>query len=70
MALNIDLLLGLIKEQSLLLKTALDFEFCISDASCDNSDREFGKEGIKKINNQFCNWKKVPVLCVCYKSFH
>ena len=48
MALNIDLLLGLIKEQSLLLKTALDFEFCISDASCDNSDREFGKEGIKK----------------------
>ena len=38
-----DLLLGLIKERSLFLKTAIDFEFCISGASCDHSDREFSK---------------------------
>ena len=44
MTLNIDLLLGLIKERSLFLKTAIDFKFCISGASCDHLDREFGKK--------------------------
>ena len=44
LTLNIDLLLGLIKERSLFLKTALYFEFCIPGASCDHPDREFGKE--------------------------
>ena len=44
LTLNIDLLLGLIKERSLLLKTTIDSEFCISGASCDHSDREFGKK--------------------------
>ena len=42
--LNIDLLLGLIKERSLFLNTALDSECCVSHASCDHSDREFGKK--------------------------
>ena len=44
LTLNIDLLLGLIKERSLPLKTTIDCEFCISGASCDHSDREFGKK--------------------------
>ena len=44
LTLNIDLLLGLIKERSLFLRTAIYFEFCISGASCDHSDREFGKK--------------------------
>ena len=39
LTLNIDLLLGLIKDRSLLLKTAIDSEFGISGASCDHSDR-------------------------------
>ena len=42
--LNIDLLLHLIKERNLLLKAAIDLEFCISSASCNHSDREFGKK--------------------------
>ena len=46
LTLNIDILLGLVKERSLFLKTAIDFEFCISAASCDHSDREFGKKRI------------------------
>ena len=41
---NIDLLLGLIKERSLLLKTTIDSEFCISGESCDHSDRKSGKK--------------------------
>ena len=65
--LSIDLLLGLIKEGSLFLKTPIDFEFCISGASCDHSDREFGR---KEYLKQSCNWKKVSVFCVCHKSFH
>ena len=36
-----DPLLDLIKEISLFLKTAIDFEFCISAGSCDRLDREF-----------------------------
>ena len=44
LTLNIDLLLGLIKDGSLFLKTAIEFEFCISGASCNHSDREFGKK--------------------------
>ena len=39
--LNMDPLLDLIKEISLFLKTAIDFEFCISAGSCDRLDREF-----------------------------
>ena len=34
LTLNIDLLLGLIKERKLLLKTTIDSKFCISGASC------------------------------------
>ena len=55
LTLNIDLLLGLMKERSLLLKTAIDSEFCISrrklfvDASCDHSDREFLKKEYLKL---------------------
>ena len=45
---NIDLLLCLIKERSLLLKTTIDFQFCISGASCDHSYREFGKRILKQ----------------------
>ena len=44
LTLNIDLLLGLIKERSLLLKTTIDSEFCIPGSSCNHSDREFGKK--------------------------
>ena len=44
LTLNIDLLLGLMKERSLFLKTTIDSEFCISGPSCDHSDREFGKK--------------------------
>ena len=40
---NIDLLLGLIRERSLLLKTTIDSEFCNSGLTCDHSDTEFGK---------------------------
>ena len=36
-----DPLLDLINEISLFLKTAIDFEFCISPGSCDRLDREF-----------------------------
>ena len=43
LTLNIDLLLGVTKETSLLLKTAIDSELYISGASCDHSDREIGK---------------------------
>ena len=46
LTLNIDLLLGLIKERSLFLKTTVDSEFCISGASCDHSGREFEKKRI------------------------
>ena len=44
LTLNIDLLPGLIKDGSLFLKTAIEFKFCISGASCNHSDREFGKK--------------------------
>ena len=44
LSLNIDLFLGLIEERSLLLKTAIDSEFCISGANCSHSDRESGKK--------------------------
>ena len=44
LTLNIDLLLGLIKERSLFLKATIDSEFCISGGSYDHSDREFGKK--------------------------
>ena len=43
LTLNIDLLLGVTKETSLLLKTTIDSELYISGASCDHSDREIGK---------------------------
>ena len=46
--LNIDLLLGLIKKRSLLLKAVIDSEFYISGTSCDHSDREFGKKEYMK----------------------
>ena len=36
LTLNIDFLLGLIKEGILFLKTAIDSEFCISGAGCDH----------------------------------
>ena len=42
LTLKINLLLGLIKERSLLLKTSIDSKFCISGTSCNHSDREFG----------------------------
>ena len=48
LTLNIDLLLGLIKKRSLLLKAAIDSEFYISGTSCDHSDREFGKKEYMK----------------------
>ena len=44
LTLNIDLLLGLIKERSLLLKTTIGSEFCISGACCNHSDTEFRKK--------------------------
>ena len=44
LTLNIDLLLGLINERSLLLKTTIDSKFYISGTSYDHSDREFGKK--------------------------
>ena len=44
LTLNIVLLLGLTKERGFLLKTAIDSEFCNPGASCDHSDREFGKK--------------------------
>ena len=44
LTLNTDLFLALIKDRSLFLKTAIDFEFCISGASCDHSDKKFGKK--------------------------
>ena len=67
LTLNIDFLLGLIKEGILFLKTAIDSEFCISGACCDHSDRKFGK---KIWNNQFCNWKKAPLsLAYVIKAF-
>ena len=53
LTLNIDLLLGLIKEKSLLLKTAIDSEFCISGASYDYSDWEFRK---KEYLKQLVDW--------------
>ena len=46
LTLNIDLLLGLIKERKLLLKTTIDSKFCISGASCYHLDREFRKKNI------------------------
>ena len=42
--LTIDLLLGLIKEIILFLKTAMDLNFFISGASCKHSDRGIGKK--------------------------
>ena len=63
LALNTNLFLGLIKERSLFLKTAIDSKFCISGASCDNSERSIW-------HNQFYNWKKVTASCVCHKSFY
>ena len=67
LTLNIDLLLGLIKGRSLLLKAAIDFEFCISGASCDHSDREFGqKECLKQSVLQL---KKGLFLACIIKAF-
>ena len=68
LTLNIDLLLGLIKERSLLLKTTIDSEFCISGASCDHSDREFGKK--EYLKQSVLQLKKVSVSCVYHKTFH
>ena len=66
LALNIDLLLGLIKKRSLLLKAAIDSEFCISGASCDHSDIEFGKK--KYLKQSVLQLKKVSASCVYHKS--
>ena len=49
LALNIGLLLGLIEKRSFFLKTTIDSKFCISGASCDHSDREFGKKEYLKL---------------------
>ena len=59
LTLNIDLLLGLIKERSLFLKTTVDSEFCISGASCDHSGREFEKkeylkQSVLQLKKGFC----------------
>ena len=67
LTLNIDLLLGLIKERSLLLKTTIDSEFCISGASCDHSDREFGKKEYLKISSAI--EKRQPFLACIIKAF-
>ena len=69
LTLNIDLLLGLIKERSLLLKTTVDSEFRISGVSCDHSDREFGKkeylkQSVLQLNKGLC------FLHVSYKMFY
>ena len=69
LTLNIDLLLGLIKETSLFLKTAIDSEFCISGTNCDQSDRQFGKkeylkQSVLQLNKGLC------FLHVSYKMFH
>ena len=54
LTLNIGLLLGVTKETSLLLKTTIDSELCISGVSCDHSDREIGKnEYLKQSVLQF-----------------
>ena len=66
LTLNIDLLLGLIKERSLLLKTTIDSEFCISGESCDHLEREFGKKEYLKQSVP----QKVSVSCVYDKIFH
>ena len=68
LTLNIDLLLGYIKEGSLFLKTVTvtDSEFCISGASSDDSDKEFGK---KIWNNQFCNWKSFLFFACVIEAF-
>ena len=67
LTLNIDLLLGLIKERSLLLKAAIDSEFCISGASCDHSDREFGKK--KYLKQSVLQLKKGLFLACIIKAF-
>ena len=69
LTLNIDLLLGLIKETSLFLKTAIDSELCISGTNCDQSDRQFGKkeylkQSVLQLNKGLC------FLHVSYKMFH
>ena len=63
LTLNIDLLLGLIKERSLFLKTAIVFEFCISGAYCDHSDRDFGKKECFK-QSALQSKKGLCFLCV------
>ena len=60
---NIDLLLGLIKEKSLLLKTKIDFEFYISGTSCDHSDREFGKR--EYLKQSVLQLKKRSLFLAC-----
>ena len=67
LTLNIYILLGLIKERSLLVKTTIDSKFCISGTSCNHSHREFGNNIWK---NQLCSWKKVSVSSIYHKSFH
>ena len=57
-----------IKERSLLLKTTIDSEFCISGASCYHSDREFGKK--EYLKQSVLQLKKVSVSCVYHKTFH
>ena len=64
LTLNIDLLLGLIKDRSLFLKTTIDSKFCISGSSCDHSDREFGKkeylkESVLQLKKDLC-FLRVP----------
>ena len=64
---NIDLLLGLIKERSLLLKTTIDSKFCISGTSYNHSDRKFGKK--EYLKQSVLQSKKVSVSCVYLKPF-
>ena len=68
LTLNMDHLLGLIKERSLLFKTTIDSEFCFSGASCDHSDREFGKK--EYLKQSVLQLKKRSVSCVYHKTFH
>ena len=64
---NIDLLLGLIKERSLLLKTTIDFKFCISGASYNHSDSEFGKK--EYLKQSVLQSKKGLFLVCIIKAF-
>ena len=52
---------------SLLLKAAVDFEFCISGASCDHSDKEFGKK--EYLKQSVLQLKKDLFLACIIKAF-